>query len=158
MLYDLLHHDWSGGPDPRRVIHTAGLFDQVKRNLGAEARYLYEVLDRGQLPGADMKDRCRVTIGELVADMRRSVPNANYATAETLGRAIAKALDGTFTKRLAGRYTGDPHAPDGIIHVRSTEYTFRPLAECRARFTRYVGMPVDWSVDAPDWLPGDAIM
>jgi hypothetical protein len=158
LLYDLLHHNCQAGPDPRKVIHTAALFDQVKRNLSPEARYLYEVLDRGQLPHTDAMDRNRVTITDLLADLRKSVPNAQYATAETLGRTISKTLNRTFTKRLAGRYFDDPYSPDGVINVRSTEYTFLPLPECRARFAGFMGMPVEWSEDAADWLPGDAIM
>jgi hypothetical protein len=54
MLFDLQRHDWSVGPDPRRVIHTAALFEQVKRNLSPELRYIHLFLDRAQLPEADL--------------------------------------------------------------------------------------------------------
>lgn len=158
MLYDLQHHNWSVGPDPRRVIHTAALFDQVKRNLSPELRYIHLFLDRAQLPEAGLTRQNRVTIQELFNDMRNLVPNANYATSETLGRTLTKALGGAFTKRLAGRYQENPDAPERTTTVRTTEYTFAPLADCRARFERHVGMPIDWSADTPDWLPGDAIM
>ena len=155
LLHDLLHHNSSAGPDPGKVIHTAALFDQVKRNLGPELRYVYELLDRGQLPDADKSDRQRATIRQMLQDLRQSVPNATYATEETLGRALRKALDGCFTKRLAGIYVEDPHAEKGIISLRSTQYIFVALPECRARFERFIGMRIDWSTDAPDWLPGD---
>lgn len=161
MLYDLLHHNCSVGPDPRTVIRTAALFDQVKRNMQPEARYIFEFLDRGQLPDTGRGEANRVSVRQMLHDLRTAVPGSSYVTEETLGKALRKFLSGTFIKRQTGTYDDypepEPHADRGLRQVRSTEYIFAPLTECRARFEQQVGMSIEWSIDSTEWLAPEAL-
>ncbi len=50
MLHDLLNRDISKGPNPRKIIRTVGLFEQIMRAAGPEIRYIHQLLDNGFLP------------------------------------------------------------------------------------------------------------
>jgi len=150
MLYDLQRREISTGPDPRRTIKTAGLFEQVLRAQGPEFRYIFQLLDEGNLPqsNADGNGPGVTTIRAMYEEMQENHPNARYVHMTSFGRQlnqvfpnIRTAQNGTYLKGYGTNLEGK----------RSTRYCFPSLEECRRDFERYVGQSVPWSNDLTDW-------
>ena len=108
MLYDLLHRDITSGPDPRRTIKTAGLFEQILRAQGPEFRYIFQILDEGILPQpkAPGNGAGVTTIQAMYEEMRATQPNAQFVHVQYFGRQLNKvfpdmrtAQNGTHLKR-----------------------------------------------------------
>lgn len=82
MLYDLLHRDLSKGPNPRRIIKTEALFEQIIRAQGPDVRYLHQILDGGLLPQADVfgNGPGSTTIKAMWTDLQKTQANSQYVT------------------------------------------------------------------------------
>ncbi len=153
MLYDLLNRDVAAGPDPRRTIKTAGLFEQILRAQGPEFRYIFQILDDGLLPqpNAPGNGPGVSTVQAMFMEMRATQPGAQYVH------------KGDFSKRLKTLFPGIKDVQSGwfieghgtnAARSRSTRYTFPPLSQCRRNFEAYVGQSVPWSNDLEDWPDG----
>lgn len=157
MLYDLLHHDWRQGPDPQKNIRNPALFEQARRGMTPEENYVFGLLDEGRLPLHPGSESNQTSIDMLWNDFKATNPGAKFTSKVALGRTISKLLGDCITKR--------PHRPveesmrqtkEGFVPapLRSTEYTFAPLPECRRQYELHVGLPVEWSNDHDRWATG----
>jgi hypothetical protein len=74
MLYDLQHRDLSKGPDPRTIIRTVGLFEQIIRAASPDIRYIHQILDDGFLPQREAPNNAfnATTIRAMHEEMLRS--------------------------------------------------------------------------------------
>lgn len=154
MLYDLLNRDLTMGPDPRRTIKTAGLFEQILRAQGAEFRYVFQILDDGVLPQPDAPGNGpgTTTIGAMHAQLRASQPNGGFVQSRNLGRYLNGIFSDLKTVQSGNFIEG--HGAQAV-RSRSTRYRFPPLAQCRRDFERFVGQAVPWSNDLEDWQAGE---
>lgn len=154
MLHDLLNRDVAKGPDPRRTIKTAGLFEQILRAQGAEFRYVFQILDDGVLPQPDAPGNGPgvTTIGAMHAQLRASQPNGGFVQPRNLGRYLHGIFDDVKTVQSGTFIEG--HGTQAI-HLRSTRYHFPPLAQCRRDFERFIGQAVPWSNDLDEWQGGE---
>ncbi len=150
MLYDLLRRDLSVGPDPRTTIKNEGLFEQALRASGPEIRYLFAVLDEGELPqqSAPGNGPGKSTIRALYEDMCNRNNRARYIPQNAFGQKMArifpsmkKVQSGVFMERGA----------TGYERRRSTRYEFPNIGTCRRQFETFVGLPVQWTFDELDW-------
>lgn len=157
MLYDLLHHDLRQGPDPQKNIRNPALFEQARRGMTPEENYVFGLLDEGRLPLHPGSESNQTSIDMLWNDFKATNPGAKFTSKVALGRTISKLLGDCITKR--------PHRPveesmrqtkEGLVPapLRSTEYTFAPLPECRRQYELHVGLPVEWSNDHDRWATG----
>jgi len=155
MLYDLLCHDVATGPNPRRIIKTEALFEQIIRAQGPEVRYLHQILDSTLLPQANEERNGwgSTTIKAMWVDLQRTQANSQYVTLVGFGRflnrvipGIRTAQNGTFVVRV--NLGLGPNEEE-----RSTRYHFPPLTDCRADFARFIGQPVPWTNDREKWEP-----
>jgi len=155
MLYDLLCHDVATGPNPRRIIKTEALFEQIIRAQGPEVRYLHQILDNGLLPQPDVigNGAGSTTIKAMWADLQKTQANSQYVNPIGLGRFLRKVIpgvssvqNGTFIVRV--NLGIGPNETE-----RSTRYDFPPLRDCRAAFARFIGQPVPWTNSRENWEP-----
>lgn len=150
MLYDLLNRDIAAGPDPRRTIKTAGLFEQILRAQGAEFRYLFQILDDGLLPqpNAPGNGQGKTTIRAMEEELRVSQPGGKFVQRRNFGKYLNGIIQGIKTVQSGIFIEGYGVQ---VIRLRSTRYHFPPLDQCRKDFERAVGQAVPWSNDLRDW-------
>ena len=150
MLHDLLQRNITVGPDPRRTIKNEGLFDQALRAAGPEIRYLFAVLDEGELPqqSAPGNGPGKTTIRALYADMCDRDQRARFIPQNAFGQKLARILP-TLKKVQSGVFM--ERGPTGYERRRSTRYEFSDLSICRRQFEAFVGLPVPWTFDDLDW-------
>jgi hypothetical protein len=150
MLHDLLQRDISEEPDPRRVIKTAALFDQIIQAQGPEIGYIHMILEHGRLPQNWVDGPAVTSIRALVEELRRSFPSSSgYVTEIALGKTLKRVLKSVRTQP-AGRYfvkMGEA----GAVLQRSTRYAFGALSSVRREFAQYLGVPIGWNEDIEDW-------
>jgi hypothetical protein len=150
MLHELLGRDISKGPNPRQVIKTAALFDQIIQAQGPEIGYIHMILEHGRLPQNWVDGPAVTTIRALVEELRRAFPSSSgYVGEIALGKTLRRVLQSVRTQP-AGRYfvkMGD-FSP---VLQRSTRYSFGPLASVRREFEQYLGVPIAWNEDIEDW-------
>lgn len=141
MLHDLLQRDISAGPDPRRTIKNEGLFVQALRAAGPEIRYLFAVLDEGELPqqSAPGNGPGKSTIRALYTDMCDRDQRARFIPQNAFGQKLARILP-TVKKVQSGVFM--ERGPTGYERRRSTRYEFSDLSICRRQFEAFVGLPV----------------
>jgi len=153
MLHDLLTRDISCGPDPRRIIKTAGLFDQILHSQGPVFRYIFQMLDDGLLPQpwAPGNGPGATTIRAMYEDMQATQPNAKFVLMRNFGRKLNDVFPGTKTVQ-SGIFIEGQGAY--AVRSRSTRYQFPPLSQCRKDFEKYAGQAVPWSNENGDWLDG----
>lgn len=151
MLHELLHRDLSQGPDPRRIIKTEALFEQMLHAQSGDIGFIHMLLEHGRLPQNWLDGPDVTTIRAMHDELRHRFPEARYITEIRLGRIISKIFEG-IEKEPNGRYfvkVGE----SGPITQRSTRYIFPPLVEARRRFQQYMGVPVPWNDDITAWQP-----
>lgn len=157
MLYDLMHHDCRQGPDPQKNIRNSALFEQARRGMTPEENYVFGLLDEGRLPNHAGSESNQTSIDAMWNDFKASHPSARFASKVALGKAINRMLGSCISTR--------PHRPieesvrltkEGPVAapLRSTEYTFAPLTECRRQYELHVELPVEWSNDNDRWATG----
>ena len=153
MLYDLLNRDVAAGPDPRRTIKTAGLFDQILRAQGLEFRYIFQILDDGLLPQPDAPSNGPgvTTVQAMFNETRMTYPGGQYVHKGDFGKRLRAIIPGI--KDVQSGWFIDGHGPNAT-RSRSTRYTFPPLSQCRRAFEAHVGQKVPWSNDLEDWQDG----
>lgn len=150
MLHELLHRDTSKGPNPRQVIKTAALFDQIIQVQGPEIGYIHMILEHGRLPQNWVDGAAVTTIKALVEELRRSFPSSSgYVTEIGLGKTLKRVLPSIRTQP-AGRYFVKM-GEFGAVLQRSTRYVFGALASVRREFEQHVGAPIRWNEDIEDW-------
>jgi len=150
MLHELLHTDTSKGPNPRQVIKTAALFDQIIQVQGPEIGYIHMILEHGRLPQNWVDGAAVTTIKALVEELRRSFPSSSgYVTEIGLGKTLKRVLPSIRTQP-AGRYFVKM-GEFGAVLQRSTRYVFGALASVRREFEQHVGAPIRWNEDIEDW-------
>jgi uncharacterized protein DUF5906/TOTE conflict system primase-like protein/primase-like protein len=155
MLYDLLRRDQTTKPNPRRVIKTEALFEQIIRAQGAEVRYLHQILDSGYLPQqvAFGNGSNATTIKALWMDLRKTQANSQYVSLVGLGRFLNLVIPGIKSSQN-GEYIIRMNLGQGSDETeRSTRHQFPALPICRAAFERYIGQPVPWTNELQAWLP-----
>lgn len=148
MLHDLLHRDVRNGPDPRQIIRTEALFDQVLLAQGPELRYVHHLLDTGRLPQNIVAGAFSTTIKALVMDMRAQHFDAGYFNDVRLGRVLRQIIPGIRTV-VSGTFLATDKSGE-TFKERSTRYTFPPLAQARREFEKYLRTPVSWS-EVAEW-------
>jgi len=162
MLHELLHRDLTQGPDPRRIIKTEALFEQVLHAQGGDIGYIHMILENGRLPQNWVDGPSVTTIRAMHEDLRRRFPEARYVSEIRLGKLLRKIFS-EIEKEPNGRFFV-MKAASGFVHERSTRYIFPDLADARRQFQRYIGAPVDWNDDIDEWqndpepeLPGGEV-
>lgn len=152
MLCDLLKRDISIGPDPRRTIRTPELFDQIIQAQGPIEKYLYQLLDEGQLPQPDAPgNRAGVTtIAAMLDQMKRTQPRANYVQLPIFGRILTELFPDA-EKTQSGNFIVGRDANGRVRTERSMRYQFPPLQQCRRLFSAYIGQDIPWSNDLEEW-------
>lgn len=150
MLHDLLRRDIELGPDPRRIIKTAALFEQVLLAGPPEVRYVHGVLDQGRLPQNWLTTAGSTTIKAMLLDLRQNHREATYVDLIGLGRQIRKMVPSARTAPN-GRFFVMKDQAGEMIFERSTRYDFPSLPEARRDFERFIGMAVPWSADVEAW-------
>jgi len=148
MLHDLLHRDIGKGPDPRRIIRTKGLGEQIILAQPANVQYVHALLDAGRLPQNDIAGAASTTIEALFRDMRSRYPTSAYVNNAALGSSINKMIPSVRTAQNGKYRVG--YEDSMPIHQRSTRYDFPTLAQARAQFEAYVHAPIAWG-DVADW-------
>ena len=148
MLYDLLHRDLKQGADPRRIIRTEALFEQVLLAGGPELRYVHHLLDAGRLPQNIVAGAASTTIKALVMDMRSQHFDAGYINDVRLGKLLHEMVPGVRTA-ISGTYLATDKSGE-TFKERSTRYTFPALSQARREFEKYVRTPVSWS-EVAEW-------
>ncbi len=157
MLYELMHHNWRQGPDPQKNIRSTALFEQARRGMPPEENYVFGLLDEGRLPTQPGSESNQTSIDSMWNDFKATNPSAKFASKVGLGKALKRVLGPCISTRPhrpvaeAVRQTKDGPVP---APLRSTEYTFAPLPECRRQYELHVGLPVDWSNDNDRWATG----
>ena len=151
MLYDLQHRDLSKGPDPRKIIRTVGLFEQIIRAESPDLKYIHQILDDGFLPQRDAPGNAfnATTIRAMHEEMLRGHARGHYVAPNAFGRTLHKVIPGIRTSqngRYLVRWSGSIPETE-----RSTLYIFPALEVCRKAFERHIAQPVPWSNDATDW-------
>lgn len=149
MLYDLLRRDISKGPDPRRTIKTAGLFNQVR---DVRLLFLHRMLDEGCLPQNYIAGPASTTIAALYSEFCREHPSAAWIAQNALSKFIGDVIPG-ITRRQGGWYV-ERYVGDRQIGKRSTQLNFPRLAECRHAFEHYARMPIPWTDATAEWRAG----
>lgn len=142
MLHDLLHRDIGKGPDPRRIIRTKGLGEQIILAQPANVQYVHALLDAGRLPQNDVAGAASTTIEALFRDMRSRYPASAYISNATLGSSLNKMIPSVRTVQ-SGKYRAG-YEDSMPIFQRSTRYDFPPLAKARAEFEAFVHAPIKW--------------
>lgn len=104
MLYDLLHRDIRAGPDPRQIIRTEALFEQVLLAQGPELRYVHHLLDTGRLPQNIVAGAAFTTIKALATDLRSQHFDSGYINDIRLGKLLRQMIPGIRTA-ISGRPT-----------------------------------------------------
>jgi hypothetical protein len=145
MLFDLLRRDWRQGPDPRRIIRTPELFEQIIRAQHVTIRFLHQILDEGRLPQNDIAGPCSTTTRALLEELQATHSDVRYVSTIHLGRFLRSVIPG-ITDRLNGSFRD---ARNGTI--RATQLNFPRLIGCREYFERHIGAPVPWSNDLLEW-------
>ena len=148
MLYDLLRMDLKIGPNPRRIIRTAALFEQMLLALGPEIRFIHHLLDGGRLPQNIVAGADSTTIKALVMDMRSQHFDAGYVNDIRLGRLIRQVIPDIRTA-ISGVFIATDKS-GGTFQERSTRYTFPALPKARVAFEKHISMPVPWS-EVSEW-------
>ncbi|KAJ56300.1 hypothetical protein ACMU_04970 [Actibacterium mucosum KCTC 23349] len=150
MLCDLLHRDISKGPDPGRTIKNEGIFEQALRAAGPEVRYLFALLDEGELPqpAAPGNGPGKTTIRALYADMSERDHRARYVPQSAFGQKVSRIFP-TVSKVQSGVFM--ERGPSGYERRRSTRYEFPELKVCRHQFETFVGLPVPWTFQELEW-------
>ena len=150
MLFDLLNRDVSEGPDPRRTIKNEGIFEQALRAAGPEVRYLFALLDEGELPqpSAPGNGPGKTTIRALYADMCDRDQRARYVPQSAFGQKVSRIFP-TVSKVQSGVFI--ERGPSGYERRRSTRYEFPELSICRRQFEAFVGLPVPWTFEELEW-------
>jgi hypothetical protein len=147
MLHDLEHHDLKRGPNPKKVIKSDSLFEQIIRAAPPLTRYLHSLLEAGCLPGSDPADPAEITIAALKAGLNASGLDRHPTSDAVLGKRLPVIFP-TVSSRSGGKYF-DRRTNET---VRSRAYRFPALTQARKEFAAFIGMPVQWP-DGPDnWL------
>lgn len=149
MLHELLHRDIAAGPNPRRVIKTTALFEQVLYAQGSDIGYIHMILENGRLPQNWVDGASVSTIKAMHEDLRRRFPVSLHISENKFGRLLRKVFS-EIEKEPNGRFFVSKGA-SGFVHERSTRYIFPDLTEARRQFQNYVGVPVDWDTDIDEW-------
>jgi len=149
MLHELMHRDVTQGPDPRRIIKTEALFEQVLHAQGSDVGYIHMLLENGRLPQNWLDGPSVTTVRAMHDDLRRRFPEVRYISEIRLGRLLKKIFRDVETEPN-GRFFIMKTAR-GFVTERSTRYIFPDLAEARRQFQRYIGVPVDWDTDVDEW-------
>lgn len=150
MLYDLLDRDLSIGPDPRLIIKTEALFEQIVQSQGVEFAYLHMILENGRLPQNWVDGPSVTTIKAMFEELRRSFPQGRYVNEIGLGRYLNKVFS-QIGSQVNGRYfvklndNGDP------MFERSKRYIFASLPTARKQFERFAGVPIPWDTSVAEW-------
>ncbi|MDP2225934.1 MAG: PriCT-2 domain-containing protein [Moraxellaceae bacterium] len=145
MLYDLLTHDVSAGPDPRKILKGPELFEQMIRSANPYVRYLHGLLECGRLPHYESGAPNTTCIAALWDEFRTKQGRPTHTNDSQLAKTLKKAI-GVRSLGQVGRFAG----PGGAAE-RSTNYQFPPLAIARRAFEGHVGMVVQWENDLSEW-------
>ena len=149
MLHELLRRDIAVGPDPRRVIKTTALFEQMLQAQPSDIGYIHLILENGRLPQNWVDGSSVTTIRAMYEELRRRFPEARYINEIRLGRLLRKVFP-DIEKEPNGRFFVH-RAASGFIYERSTRYIFPDLTEARRLFQNFVGIPVDWDLNVDEW-------
>lgn len=150
MLHELLHRDTSTGPNPRRVIKTEALFEQILHAQGPEIAYIHQILESGRLPQNWVDGPAITTIRALVDELRKAFPaSSGFVSDVRLGRTLKKVFR-TIETEPSGRFFVKMGELDAVLQ-RSTRYIFPSLATVRREFERYLGVPIGWNEDIDAW-------
>ena len=150
MLHELLARDLSDGPDPRKVIHTEALFEQMRLAQGPEIAYLHMILENGRLPQNWLEGPAITTIRALHEEMRSRFPLSGRNGEISLGKLMAKTFPNV-RKQANGRYFVKKSEDGKLMLERSTRYLFPPLSHARRTFERHVGMATTWNENVDEW-------
>jgi phage/plasmid-associated DNA primase len=142
MLYDLLAMDLSSF-DITAVPKTLALLEQKLNGMSACGKWLCECLERGTIAGTydatDWWERGEVNVDKQLAYQA-------YRDFSKLTREYRPEETGPWMKELK-KMLGDcvqdsrPRRTDGS---RPRVLTFKPLADCRDAYNRWIGHPMQW--------------
>lgn len=154
-LYALLHRDITDF-NVRSVPRTSALGDQKRQSLRGPARWLFDCLQMGGIPGDILG--VRTDWGQEGVRIEKERAYDSYVAAckryrerpvavEQFGKEVKRVLhDCAKTSRARRRSHGWSARSDG---GRVYMWEFAPLHECRARVERYLDIEMDWD-DGPE--------
>ena len=149
MLHDLLQHKL-GNWHPRRFPRTAGLLDQQKQSLAPFDAWWVELLETGELEGADPEAPCRAVSNGYDEE----ITDGNYTrTAKRRGlydqaRSIEPRLRGRSDHVLGHYLVGQGCKSDRVLRRRG--WGFPVLSECRKAWEkRFPGW--EWREERTEW-------
>lgn len=132
MMHDLLAVDLQGWHPRRDVPDTAALRDQKARSLKPEEMWWVDLLQAGQLPGAE-QDPSVAPGNALYEHARRTVPGLKWASDHSLAHFLKQA--------------GCDRPPGGRMNGFRA-WRFPPLPEARAAWSRR--LPTTWDTPEDD--------
>ena len=139
MLYDLLHHDFSG-VDLRSIPRTEALMDQIASSMSPVRKFWYERLNRGTLRESDSEWMKVIPTEQLYEGYLRfadKIGGRHQLTPTEFGKEIRKLCPRVIKQKMQSGH----HYDNG----RKNHYVFPALDECRKAFEQLVNMPVQWS-------------
>jgi hypothetical protein len=142
MLYDLLAHSLDGF-DVDAVPATEGLTEQKTKSLRGPDAWLYECLCEGSIGPLTWREDATTDIRKQSAyrefcDWSKRAHEYKPAAMESWAKVIKQIL-GECAR------TSRPRGTDGD---RPWQFTFAPLAQCRAAFERHLGAAsLPWQID-----------
>ena len=151
MMFDLLQRDITKGPDPRRIIKTDALVDQILRAQPAHVQYVHHLLDQRRLPQNQVAGARCTTIKAMFTEFRQLHSADRYLTMNALGRHVQQIVPGVLTDKNGSflvRYVADGQP----VYETSTRYRFPDVDLARQTFEGFIGQSVPWSDDGSDWL------
>jgi hypothetical protein len=132
LLYYLQHFDLSK-VDLRVIPKTRALLEQKIATSNPEAKWWFDVLARGELPGGtDVPNQCPVN---LLCDHY-----IQHASKRGIPRKSSETQLGIFLHK---------HVPE-LIKTRAG-YIFPPLVECRKAFAKRLGHGISWAEAGQGW-------
>jgi hypothetical protein len=152
LLHELLTFD-STGIDIRHVPKTEALLDQKIASLTPEDGWIFDILQKGQLPHATTDAKPGKCPAQLLYDhylervakqgsRRRSIETSLSLFILKLFPRILK-YPGTFTVKDATPFTS-------VVKGRGAIYDFPSLAECRQLFAETLHQSIEWQEPA-EW-------
>lgn len=139
-LYHLLHEVDIRDFNVRDVPKTAGLVEQKIASLTTDEGWLYDVLQRGELPG--LKEGHRCPSNELHASYIQRTKDTSYSNRRSLETALGMLLSRVIGPALKRTRTEEER----------TVYEFPPLKFCREQFAaRMIQGHVEWDRPEANW-------
>jgi hypothetical protein len=131
--------------DLRTIPKTEALLEQKIASLSPERAWWLDILERGQLPKADLFIPERCPASALYDDYVQHAQNAGVR------RKQIETQIAIFLRKAAPKLRSNVETISVNEAKRGTVYRFPPLAECRKAFAEALQQTMEWEEPA-DWI------